>query len=79
MKEILRTKVRDLLNMKAGQEVLAKGWVRTKRGNKEIVFVALNDGSTIKNIQIVIDIQLIVIDFLDGSHNLMKLHILNIF
>lgn len=55
MKEILRTKVRDLLNMKAGQEVLAKGWVRTKRGNKEIVFVALNDGSTIKNIQIVID------------------------
>ena len=41
--------------MKAGQEVLAKGWVRTKRGNKEIVFVALNDGSTIKNIQIVID------------------------
>ena len=54
MKEILRTKVRDLLNMKAGQEVLAKGWVRTKRGNKEIVFVALNDGSTIKNIQIVI-------------------------
>ena len=55
MKEILRTKVRDLLNMKAGQEVLAKGWVRTKRGNKEIVFMALNDGSTIKNIQIVID------------------------
>ena len=55
MKEILRTKVSDLLNMKAGQEVLAKGWVRTKRGNKEIVFVALNDGSTIKNIQIVID------------------------
>ena len=55
MKEILRTKVRDLLNMKAGQEVLAKGWVRTKRGNKEIVFVALNDGSTIKNIQIGID------------------------
>lgn len=55
MKEILRTKVRDLLNMKAGQEVLAKGWVRTKRGNKEIVFVALNDGSTIKNIQIVTD------------------------
>ncbi len=41
--------------MEAGQEVLAKGWVRTKRGNKEIVFVALNDGSTIKNIQIVVD------------------------
>ena len=40
--------------MKAGQKVLAKGWVRTKRGNKEIAFIALNDGSTIKNIQIVV-------------------------
>lgn len=38
-----------------GQEVLAKGWVRTKRGNKEIAFIALNDGSTIKNIQIVVE------------------------
>ena len=55
MKEILRTKVKDLLQMKAGQEVLAKGWVRTKRGNKEIAFIALNDGSTIKNVQIVVD------------------------
>jgi len=55
MKELLRTKVKDLLEMKAGQEVLAKGWVRTKRGNKEIAFIALNDGSTIKNIQIVVD------------------------
>ena len=41
--------------MKAGAEVLAKGWVRTKRGNKEIAFIALNDGSTIKNVQIVVD------------------------
>ena len=55
MKEILRTKVKDLLEMQAGQEVLAKGWVRTKRGNKEIAFIALNDGSTIKNVQIVVD------------------------
>ncbi len=53
--EIQRTKVKDLLEMKAGSEVLAKGWVRTKRGNKEIAFIALNDGSTIKNIQIVVD------------------------
>ena len=53
--EILRTKVKDLLAMPAGQEVLAKGWVRTKRGNKEIAFIALNDGSTIRNIQIVVD------------------------
>ena len=55
MKEILRIKVKDLLQMAAGQEVLAKGWVRTKRGNKEIAFIALNDGSTIKNVQIVVD------------------------
>ena len=55
MKQILRTKVKDLLQMAAGQEVLAKGWVRTKRGNKEIAFIALNDGSTIKNVQIVVD------------------------
>ena len=54
-KEILRTKVKDLLAMPAGQDVLAKGWVRTKRGNKEIAFIALNDGSSIKNIQIVVD------------------------
>ena len=41
--------------MEAGREVLAKGWVRTKRGNKEIAFIALNDGSTIKNLQVVVD------------------------
>lgn len=35
--------------------MLAKGWVRTKRGNKQIKFIALNDGSTIYNIQIVAD------------------------
>ncbi|MBQ9462688.1 MAG: asparagine--tRNA ligase [Bacteroidales bacterium] len=55
MMEILRKKVIDLLREEAGTEVLAKGWVRTKRGNKEIAFIALNDGSTIKNIQIVVD------------------------
>jgi asparaginyl-tRNA synthetase len=48
-------KVKDLLAMAPGEEVLAKGWVRTKRGNKEIAFIALNDGSTINNIQIVVD------------------------
>ena len=54
--ELLRTKVKDLLTMPAGQDVLAKGWVRTKRGNKKINFIALNDGSTINNIQIVVDL-----------------------
>lgn len=55
MKEILRKKVSVLLQTEAGEDVLAKGWVRTKRGNKEIAFIALNDGSTIKNIQIVVN------------------------
>ena len=50
-----RSKVKELLTMQAGVDVLAKGWVRTKRGNKEIAFIALNDGSTIRNIQIVVD------------------------
>ena len=55
MQEILRTKVKDVLAMAPGGEVLVKGWVRTKRGNKEIAFVALNDGSTVHSIQIVVD------------------------
>lgn len=38
-----------------GSDVCVKGWVRTRRGNKQVQFVALNDGSTIKNIQIVFD------------------------
>ena len=55
MEKIIRTKVKDLLLQEPGQVVLAKGWVRTKRGNKGIAFIALNDGSTINNIQIVVD------------------------
>ena len=51
-----RTKIADIFNPALlGQEVCVKGWVRTRRGNKYVQFVALNDGSTIKNIQIVFD------------------------
>ncbi len=51
-----RTKIKELLtSAKTGSEILVKGWVRTKRGNKNIAFIALNDGSTINNIQIVVD------------------------
>ncbi len=39
-----------------GQSVNVKGWVRTKRGNKNVAFIALNDGSTIHNMQIVVDL-----------------------
>ena len=52
-----RTKVKELFSSSPlGTEVLVKGWVRTKRGNKNIVFIALNDGSTINNLQIVVDV-----------------------
>ena len=50
------TQVKELLNAASiGQSAIAKGWVRTKRGNKNVAFVALNDGSTIHNLQLVID------------------------
>ncbi|MBP5740260.1 MAG: asparagine--tRNA ligase, partial [Bacteroidales bacterium] len=58
MEKLARTKVKDLLKSQPGQEVLAKGWVRTKRGNKQVKFIALNDGSTINNIQVVADASL---------------------
>ena len=55
MKEIRRVRIADLLKDPAkyvGQEVDVKGWVRSRRGNKYVQFVALNDGSTINNLQI---------------------------
>jgi asparaginyl-tRNA synthetase len=52
-----RTKIIDLLQKgEVGSEVIAKGWVRTRRGNKNVAFIALNDGSTIHNIQVVADV-----------------------
>ena len=51
-----RTKIKDLLNAKDfNKETHIKGWVRTKREGKGITFIALNDGSIIHNLQIVID------------------------
>ena len=53
-----RTKIVDIFSPElVGSEVSVMGWVRTRRGNKHVQFVALNDGSTIKNIQIVFDLQ----------------------
>jgi asparaginyl-tRNA synthetase len=57
MKESERPKIKELLSSdEFGKEFLLKGWVRTKRGNKKIAFVALNDGTTIHNIQVVIEV-----------------------
>lgn len=59
MEQIRRTTIKKLLSEPEafeGKKVDVKGWVRTRRGNKNVQFVALNDGSTIKNLQIVFDL-----------------------
>lgn len=58
METLKRTRIADLFRTKPiGTTVLVKGWVRTRRGNKQVGFIALNDGSTIKNLQIVVDLE----------------------
>jgi asparaginyl-tRNA synthetase len=57
MEHTRRDKIVDLLKSKEfGREVKVKGWVRTKRGNKNINFIALNDGSVIHHIQVVAEV-----------------------
>jgi len=52
-----RIKIKELLAGTAfDREVHVKGWVRTRRGNKNVMFIALNDGSIIHNIQVVVDV-----------------------
>ena len=52
-----RSRVKELLGAaEQGSLVLVKGWVRSRRGNKNVSFIALNDGSTIANLQIVVDV-----------------------
>ncbi len=51
-----RTKIKHALeSSEFGTGIVVKGWVRTRRGNKNVNFIALNDGSTINNLQIVAD------------------------
>ncbi len=55
---MIRKKVKEILqNGEIGTEVLVKGWVRTKRSSKNVNFIALNDGSTIHNLQVVADVE----------------------
>ena len=57
MEKISRTKISDLLKREDfGAMVNVKGWVRTRRGSKQVAFIALNDGSTIHNVQVVADV-----------------------
>ena len=52
-----RTKIVDILRCTDfGSQVCVKGWVRTHRSSKAVDFIALNDGSTIKNVQLVCDV-----------------------
>ena len=56
METIRRTKIIDVLKREDyGATVNVKGWVRTRRGSKSVYFIALNDGSTINNVQVVAD------------------------
>jgi len=60
-----RKRVKELLTAPAtGEKVLVKGWVRTKREIKNVAFIAINDGSTINNIQVVVDISAFPADLL---------------
>ncbi len=66
-KSIAMSKVRIkalLQTAGTGQEVVVSGWVRSRRGNKTISFIELNDGSTIHNIQAVADANLFSDEFL---------------
>ena len=50
-------RIADLLkSTDYGKEITVKGWVRTKRGNKNVAFIAINDGSIIHNIQAVVEL-----------------------
>lgn len=58
METIRRTKIIDVLKREDyGSIVNVKGWVRTRRGSKSVNFIAINDGSTIKNVQVVADVE----------------------
>lgn len=58
MKSSQTQRIKDLLKTEEfDREVQIKGWVRTKRGSKSIAFIAVNDGSVIHNIQVVVDVQ----------------------
>lgn len=64
--QIKRTKIKKLLQSgETGATVNIKGWVRTKRGNRNINFIAVNDGSTIHSMQVVVDVP-------DFSEDLLK-------
>ena len=64
-----RTEIKELLGRRDfGSDVTVMGWVRTKRVSKNVGFIALNDGSTINNVQIVVDMNEEFEKLLDNIH-----------
>ncbi|MFK5855308.1 MAG: asparagine--tRNA ligase [Bacteroidota bacterium] len=64
-----RTEIKSLLQSKDyGSQVVVQGWVRTKRGSKNVAFIALNDGSTLNNIQVVVDVDESSATILENIH-----------
>lgn len=63
-----RTKIAELLKSQVDSLVNVKGWVRTKRGSKGVAFIQLNDGSTINDIQIVVDLEKLGEDCVKLAH-----------
>jgi asparaginyl-tRNA synthetase len=60
MERVKRIKIRDILNSdRIGEGCTVMGWVRTRRSSKNVVFITLNDGSTINNLQVVADVNVI--------------------
>jgi asparaginyl-tRNA synthetase len=69
MEILKRTKISDLLqSSELGKKINAKGWVRTKRTSKNVAFITLNDGSTIHNIQVVVDLNVL------GEQSVQEIH-----
>lgn len=76
MESLRRIKIAAALKSDSfGSKVCVKGWVRTKRGSKNVAFIALNDGSTIHNIQVVADRENIDDSILDRIHTGASLNI----
>lgn len=75
-----RSKIAAILSgeVALGSQVDVKGWVRTRRGNKYVQFVALNDGSTIHNLQIVFDMEKFTDDDLKAVTTGSSIHVVGI-
>jgi len=60
MDRVKRIKIKDILNSdRTGEDLTVMGWVRTRRSSKNVVFINLNDGSTINNLQVVADVNIV--------------------